>query len=89
MVANAGIAIIKPFLESTSTSYGVHSKSADDVTVSAEEYDSVMSVNARGVMLCYKHAALQMVKQKRGGRILGASSILGREGKISDVPTGY
>ena len=36
-----------------------------------EEYDRVMNVNARGIMLCYKYAALQMIKQKRGGRIIG------------------
>ena len=68
---------------------GAHSKCIDNFTVSAEEYDRVMSVNARGVMLCYRYAALQMVKQKRGGRILGASSILGREGNNLYPPTRY
>lgn len=32
-------------------------------------------------MLCYKYAAQQMVKQGRGGRLIGASSAAGREGK--------
>jgi NAD(P)-dependent dehydrogenase (short-subunit alcohol dehydrogenase family) len=31
-----------------------------------------MAVNARGTMLCYKHAGKQMVAQGRGGRIIGA-----------------
>ena len=31
-----------------------------------------MAVNARGTMLCYKHAGKQMISQGRGGRIIGA-----------------
>ena len=44
-----------------------------DLTV--EEYDSMMAVNARGVMLALKHAGRQMVEQGRGGRILGTSAL--------------
>ncbi|KAH9949652.1 NAD-binding protein [Amylocystis lapponica] len=47
---------------------------------STEEWDRMMAVNVRGVMLCYKYAALQMIKQGRGGRIIGASSIAGKRG---------
>ncbi|KAG6809739.1 hypothetical protein H0H92_014943 [Tricholoma furcatifolium] len=43
-----------------------------------EEWDKLFSVNARGVFLCYKYAALQMIKQGHGGRIIGASSLAGR-----------
>ncbi|PCH44763.1 NAD(P)-binding protein [Wolfiporia cocos MD-104 SS10] len=50
------------------------------VNTDIEKWDQVMSVNVRGVMLCYKHAALQMIKQGSGGRIIGASSILGKRG---------
>ena len=39
-----------------------------------------MAINARGTFLCYKHAAVQMVVQGRGGRIIGASSIAGKMG---------
>lgn len=39
--------------------------------VSVEDWDCMISVNLRGVMLCYKYAAQQMIKQGRGGRILG------------------
>ena len=39
--------------------------------VDIEKFDKVIAVNLRGVMLCYKHAAKQMVAQKRGGRLLG------------------
>ncbi|KAL5505044.1 hypothetical protein ACEPAH_7707 [Sanghuangporus vaninii] len=45
-----------------------------------EEFDSVVAVNLRGAMLCYKYAAQQMVKQGRGGRIIGASSMYGKAG---------
>ena len=38
-----------------------------------EDWDRLFSVNVRGVMLCYKHAARQMIAQGRGGRIIGAS----------------
>ncbi|KAK7454022.1 hypothetical protein VKT23_011533 [Stygiomarasmius scandens] len=31
-----------------------------------EEWDKIFSINARGVFLCYQHAAKQMIKQGRG-----------------------
>ena len=31
-------------------------------------------------MLCYKHAARQMIRQGRGGRLVGACSIAGKRG---------
>ncbi|OSX63546.1 hypothetical protein POSPLADRAFT_1138933 [Postia placenta MAD-698-R-SB12] len=43
--------------------------------VSAADWDRVMAVNVRGTMLCYKYAAKQMVKQGRGGRIIGWAGI--------------
>ncbi|PCH44826.1 NAD(P)-binding protein [Wolfiporia cocos MD-104 SS10] len=64
MVANAGI--LGPFKP-------LHE-------VSAEEFDQIIAVNVRGVMLSYKHAAQQMIKQGRGGRIIGAASMAGRQG---------
>ncbi|EKM76894.1 hypothetical protein AGABI1DRAFT_78002 [Agaricus bisporus var. burnettii JB137-S8] len=63
MVANAGICIPRPFLESTS-----------------EDWDRSFDVNGKGVYLCYKHAAKQMIKQGRGGRIIGACSLAGKQG---------
>jgi len=45
-----------------------------------EHFDAHMSVNVRGVFLAYKHAALQMIKQGKGGRLIAASSICGRQG---------
>jgi NAD(P)-dependent dehydrogenase (short-subunit alcohol dehydrogenase family) len=36
----------------------------------------MMAVNGRGVFLCYKHAAEQMIQQGKGGRIIGVSRSL-------------
>ncbi|THH03332.1 hypothetical protein EW145_g6344 [Phellinidium pouzarii] len=41
------------------------------IEMDVEKWDHVFSVNVRGAMLCYKHAANQMIKQGRGGRIIG------------------
>ncbi|KAI0049345.1 acetoin reductase family protein [Auriscalpium vulgare] len=49
-----------------------------DLTV--DEFDRVQSVNLRGTFLTYKYAAKQMVKQGRGGRIIGACSNAGKKG---------
>jgi len=40
-----------------------------------EQFDQLLGVNVRGTMLCYKHAALQMIAQGRGGRIIGLSPV--------------
>ncbi|KAF5348987.1 hypothetical protein D9757_013464 [Collybiopsis confluens] len=50
------------------------------ITLSPEEFDTVLRVNLRGVFLCYKYAAIQMIAQNRGGRIIGASSVTGKQG---------
>ncbi|KZT73286.1 NAD(P)-binding protein [Daedalea quercina L-15889] len=39
--------------------------------VPSQEWDRVININLKGVMLCYKYAAKQMVEQGRGGRIIG------------------
>ncbi|KAF9253993.1 NAD(P)-binding protein [Marasmius fiardii PR-910] len=48
--------------------------------MTAEQWDKTFSVNSRGTFLCYKYAAIQMIKQGRGGRIIGASSLAGKRG---------
>ncbi|KAF8644828.1 hypothetical protein AX16_008246 [Volvariella volvacea WC 439] len=48
---------------------------------SVEDWDEIFSTNARGIFLCYKYAALQMIAQGRGGRIIGASSVAGKQGE--------
>lgn len=61
MVANAGIVI----------------KAEAILDVTEEIFDKVLSVNCKGVLFCYRAAAIQMIKQGRGGRIIGASSLAG------------
>jgi NAD(P)-dependent dehydrogenase (short-subunit alcohol dehydrogenase family) len=41
----------------------------------------MLAINGRGVFLCYKYAAKQMIKQGRGGRIIGAASTGAKQGK--------
>ncbi|KAJ1306475.1 hypothetical protein OPQ81_007478 [Rhizoctonia solani] len=45
--------------------------------VTDEDFDRVMSTNCKGVLYCYRAAAVQMIKQERGGRIIGATSAAG------------
>jgi len=51
------------------------------VDTTVEQWDRIFSINARGVFLCYKYAAIQMIKQGKGGRIVGASSVAGQRGE--------
>jgi len=43
--------------------------------VDAKDFDRAISVNVRGMFLCYKHGAKQMISQGRGGRIIGEFSV--------------
>ena len=36
-----------------------------------EDYKRIMDINVLGVVHCFKHAAKQMIRQGRGGRIIG------------------
>ncbi|KAJ7106234.1 hypothetical protein C8R44DRAFT_638602 [Mycena epipterygia] len=66
MVANAAVLLPKPL--------------APIIEMSVEDLDASLAINVRGVFLCYRYAALQMIAQGRGGRIIGAASIAGRVG---------
>lgn len=39
-----------------------------------EDFERIMAVNVQGVMLCFKHAAQEMAKQGRGGRLIGTQT---------------
>ncbi|KAF5389911.1 hypothetical protein D9757_003680 [Collybiopsis confluens] len=54
---------------------GVLHENSKIVDMPADMWEKVFAVNARGVFLCYKHAARQMIAQGRGGRIIGAASV--------------
>ncbi|PBK86197.1 NAD(P)-binding protein [Armillaria gallica] len=45
-----------------------------------EQWDRTLAINTRGAFLCYQYAAKQMIKQGRGGRIIGCSSSAGKSG---------
>ncbi|KAJ7144234.1 hypothetical protein C8R44DRAFT_916202 [Mycena epipterygia] len=51
-----------------------------NLLVTTALWDHVMDINAKGTFLCYKYAGIQMIKQGKGGRIIGASSVLGKQG---------
>lgn len=48
---------------------------------SVEDFNRIHRVNTLGTYLCYKYAAKQMIEQGHGGRIIGASSLAGKQGK--------
>jgi len=50
------------------------------IETTKEDLERILSVNVNGTFLCYKYAALQMIKQGRGGRILGAASLASKQG---------
>jgi len=49
---------------------------------SVEYFNRVMNVNVGGVFLCYREAAKQMIKQGKGGCIIGAGSVAGKKGQV-------
>lgn len=57
-------------------SAAIHSENA----VSTEDFDRIVGVNIKGTFFCYKYAAIQLIKQGGGGRILGAASIASKKG---------
>ena len=63
MVANAGIAVTAPLVDTT-----------------AEQWRRTMEVNVAGVFHCYRAAARLMIRQGRGGRLIGAASVAAHRG---------
>ncbi|KAF9466485.1 NAD-binding protein [Collybia nuda] len=80
MVANAGIAVVTPLLKSTAPIFYdiIHTHI---IVATVEDWNRVFLINVKGTLLCYKAAAKAMIKQKRGGKIIGASSIAGKKGE--------
>lgn len=50
------------------------------VETDGEAWDRVLGVNLRGAFLATKHAARQMIEQKRGGRIINVASQAAKSG---------
>ncbi len=73
MIANAGIARLSLLIDSER--YGIKCKYGILYfpVAQVEDLEAVLAVNVRGVFLCYKQAALQMIKEGHGGRIIGSA----------------
>ena len=58
---------------------------------SVSDFDWLMGVNTRGVMLCFKYAAQQMINQGGGGKIIGSLNIVAPSqlNRIADVGVLY
>ncbi|KAJ6551120.1 NAD-binding protein [Mycena capillaripes] len=65
---------------------GVVGKPVPLTELTADEWDRIININGRGSFLCYKYAGIQMIKQGRGGRIIGASSRAGKQGLANLAP---
>jgi meso-butanediol dehydrogenase / (S,S)-butanediol dehydrogenase / diacetyl reductase len=50
-----------------------------------DEWDRVMSINAKGMFMCYREAGRQMIRQGRGGKIIGACSSAGHRPTVTGV----
>ncbi|KAI0764913.1 acetoin reductase family protein [Fomes fomentarius] len=48
--------------------------------VPTEVLDRMININIKGVFFSYKYAAIQLIKQGHGGRIIGAASIASKVG---------
>lgn len=54
--------------------------------VDEANFNSIMRVNAWGVMVCTQEAARQMMAQGKGGKIINTASIAGRQGYAEFAP---
>ncbi|CAE6420193.1 unnamed protein product [Rhizoctonia solani] len=63
---------------------GIHI-GASIIDITDESFDRVMNINCKGVLYCYRAAAVQMIKQGKGGRIIGASSVWGLRAEAYNV----
>ncbi|KAF7373253.1 hypothetical protein MSAN_00534200 [Mycena sanguinolenta] len=75
VVANAGVIGIPGMSFTEGGVFVLHRHGCSYAAlVPLEEWERVMNINARGTFLCYKYAGIQMIKQGRGGRIIGPYS---------------
>ncbi|KAI0764945.1 acetoin reductase family protein [Fomes fomentarius] len=47
---------------------------------STELMERILDVNFKGVFFAYKYAAIRLIEQGKGGRIIGAASVAGKKG---------
>lgn len=58
----------------TSCTYFMRVEWLEACPATVEDFERIMAVNVQGVMLCFKHAAQEMAKQGRGGRLIGTQT---------------
>ena len=51
-----------------------------ELAAPTKELERLLDVNVKGTFFCYKYAAMQLIKQGNGGRIIGAGSIASKKG---------
>jgi gluconate 5-dehydrogenase len=59
---------------------GINIRRPDSATLPVEEWQQVMDVNTRGVLLCCQAVGRVMIQQGGGGSIINMSSVRGRYG---------
>lgn len=59
---------------------GIEGEVASTIECATANFDRIMAVNLRGVWLCMREEARQMLKQKEGGSIVNCSSVAGLVG---------
>ncbi len=95
MVANAGVAINRVLHESTSVRFLYCSPGTVELSTPVglplaaptEEVDRLIGINLKGVFFSYKYAAIQLIEQGTGGRIVGAASIASKQGELGRPPS--
>ena len=86
MIANAGVAINRVLHESKYVlgrlppALELNTPVPVGLPAPTEEVDRLLNINVKGVFLSYKYAAIQLIKQGTGGRIVGAASIASKKG---------
>ena len=48
------------------------------------ELDRLLNINIKGTFFCYKYAAMQLLAQGGGGRLIGAASMASKQGTSRD-----
>ena len=82
MVANAGVMVVKPVIDSEAISVSSPDRALMYSPASVEDWHRAHNVNGLGTFLCYKHAAIKMRQlNNKSGRIIGASSVAGKMGR--------
>jgi len=87
MVANAGVSVMTPLLDSTNYFFILFYRKPHTriQLASLDEWEDVFRVNSTGVFLCYREAAKSMIERGIKGRIVGACSTAGKKSDESPI----